>query len=367
MQPGAFRYNGDMLRIARTVALGALAALIAVSASAAQGGSDTTIDLLLQSMVISVDIPLPMWDDGPEEWGGKAPRLTFLKRSGRPELGDVYRRFFSDVKKAVGSEPITTPAYGRGTRHKGPRLSITKPGGSREGVSFYLDEYPWGFEYVNNLVETPTSVETAGSTPANRKYSYKFTEQEGIAAAKKYIDQLTPGTGPVSGDFAIREEAWFEHEKGRLFTYRLTKLYRGVPLVDDYIQVAIDGDKNLANVSYFWSKEIEEKGSTYTAIDAGLALQEAKRIVLDEFENQPPPLTLFGVKLAYINYRKNPQMLLPVWLFDCRWSETRRYENPNWDPKKSEQRYIAEVIEHKHLVAVDAFFMTMVQLLPADL
>ncbi len=352
------------------MALGTLAAMVAVSTAFAQGGggSDSTIDLLLQSMVISVDVPLPAWDDGPEEWGGKAPQLTFLKRGRQPDLGDVYKEFFRDVKKAIGSEPITSPSYGKGTRHKGPRLSIVKSGGGRrEGVSFYLDKYPWGFEYVNNLVETPTSVETAGSTPENRKYSYKFTQQEGIAAAKKYIDQLTPGTGSVSGDFTIREEAWFEHEKGRLFTYRLTKLYRGVPLVDDYIQVAIDGEKNLANVSYFWSKEIEKQGNTYTAIDAGLALQSAKRIVLDEFGNQPPPLTLFGVKLAYINYRKNPQMLLPVWLFDCRWNETRRYENPNWDPKKSEQRYLAEVVTHKHLVAVDAFFMTKVQLLPPEL
>jgi len=137
--------------------------------------------------------------------------------------------------------------------------------------------------------------------------------------------------------------------------------------VDDYIQVAIDGDKNLANVSYFWSKEIEEKGSTYTAIDAGLALQEAKRIVLDEFANQPPPLTLFGVKLAYINDRKNPQMLRPVWLFDCRWNETRHYENPNWDPQKGEQRYLAEVVTHQHLVAVDAFFMRKVRLQSPEL
>jgi len=356
-----------MLRIARTVALVAVTVAIAASAAFAQGGSDTTIDLLLQSMVISVDIPLPTWEDGPKEWGGKAPQLTFLKRGGQPDLGDVYKQFFRDVKEAVGSETITSPSYGRGTRHKGPRLSLTKPGSHREGVSFYLDRYNWGFEYVNNLVETPTSVETAGSTPANRKYSYKFTQQEGIAAAKKYIDQLTPGTGSVGGDFAIIEEAWFEHEKGRLFTYRLTKAFRGVPLVDDYVQVAIDGEKNLANISYFWSKEIGQEGNTYTAIDAGLALQTAKLIVLDEFANQPPPLTLFGVKLAYINYRKNPQMLLPVWLFDCRWSETRRYENPNWNPQKREQRYLAEVLEHKHLVAVDAFFMTKVHLLPPEL
>ncbi len=358
-----------MLGITRISALAALIVLVAANGATAQGGDsgDPSVDLLLRSMVISVDVPLPTWEEGPEEWGGNAPRLSYLKRARRPELGDVYKTFFKDVKKAVGSNPVTSPAYGKGTRYKGPRLSLVRSEGQREGVSFYLDVYDWGFEYVNNLVETPTNVETAESTPAHRKYSYKFTEKEGIAAAKKYIDQLTPGAGTATGDFAILEESRFEHEKGRLFIYRLTKTYRGVPLVDDYIQVAIDGEKNLANVSYYWSKKIEPFGNTYTAIDAGLALQSAKLIALDDFDDQPPPLTLFDTNLAYINDRQNPQIVRPVWLFDCRWNERRNFENPDWSGQKNEQRFLAEVITHKYLVLVDAFFMSRVRLLPPEL
>ncbi len=353
-----------MLRKWIRVPLAILALLLpAASASAQQGGGgDAAIQLLLQSMVIAVEIPLPTWNDGPEEWGGKAPQLSFLRRDATPELGDIYGRFFKEEKKAIGSEAITAPAYGKGTRYKGPRMSVTKRGTERVGISFYVDVYDWGFEYVNNLTEKPTNSMRKESTPDNPQYDYAFSESDGIAAAKKYIDELTPGLGAPGKGFAIHEEAWFEYEKGRLFVYRITKTHYGIPLVDDYVQVAIDGDKNLANISYFWAKGLSKYGDTYTAIDAGRALQSAKLIALDDFKNEPPPLTLFGVKLGFVNYRKDPGVLLPAWLFNLRWNETWGYEKPDWDSTKAEQRYLSEVITHDYLLGVDAFFATKVEL-----
>jgi hypothetical protein len=97
-------------------------------------------------------------------------------------------------------------------------------------------------------------------------------------------------------------------------------------------------------------------------MDAGQALQYAKMIALDEFSNQPPPLTLFNAKLAYINYRKDPTYLAPVWLFNCRWNETRNYENPNPDKNKGGTRYGSEVITHDYMVAVDVFLGKKVEL-----
>jgi len=350
--------------IYRLVIAGTAAAAAAVAAGAAAQHSDPTIDLLLQSMVISVEIPLPKWEDGPAEWGGKAPRLSFLKREARPALGDVYSKFFKNIKEMIGREPVAAPAYGQGTRYKGPRMALTKGGAERVGVSFYVDVYDWGFEYVNNLAEEPTNLLAAGATPENPRYDYKFTREEGIATAKKFLQQLTPGIGEPGAGCTVHEECWFEHAKGRLFVYRVSKSYRGVPVVDDYIQVAIDGAKNLANISYFWTHGFAKYGETYTAIDAGRALQSAKLIALDDFGNQPPPLTLFGVRLGYVNYRKNPEVLLPAWLFDLKWNEKRSYENPQWDARKAEQRFLSEVVTHEYLIGVDAFFGAKVELVP---
>jgi hypothetical protein len=352
-----------MLRNALITAL-ALLALVPFSAAAAQQKqptNDKTIELLLQSMVISIEIPLPSWNDGPNEWGGKAPKLTFIRRTEQPDLSGINAKFFGKQEN-LSTESIKSPAYGGGTRYKGPRLEKGRHAGEKVGYTFYLDKYKWGFEYVNNLAEIPTNTETSDSTAENRKYNYKYSKQDGVAAAKKFINDLTPGIGEPGASFAIKEDAWFDTTKGRLFIYRLTKSFHGVPLADDYIQVALDGEKNVANVSYFWCKAVEGYGDTYTAIDAGRAIQYAKIIALDDFANQPPPLTLFNAKLGYVNYRKDPSILLPAWLFDCRWNETRKYENPNWNPKKGGERYGTEIVVHNYMVGVDAFFGTKVEL-----
>ncbi len=327
------------------------------------GGTDKSVDLLLQSMVITVDFALPSWKDGPQAWGGKAPELAFIKRGTQPDMSAVHDKFFRNTKATLGTEPISSPAYGKGTRYKGPRLSLDKAG-ALVGYSFYLDKYTWGFEYVNNMVIAPASTETSDSTPQNRKYNFRFTKEAGVAAAKKFIADLTPGVGDAGTGFDIKEDAWFDHTKGKLFVYRLTKSCNGVPLADDYIQVALDGEKNIANVSYFWSKDVKPYGESYAALDAGISLQIAKSIVLNRFNNEPPPLTLFNAKLAYINYRKDPTILQPVWLFDCRWNETRKYENPGWDAKKGGQRYGSEVITNQYLVAVDALYGLPVEGIP---
>lgn len=331
---------------------------------AKEGGADNSINMLLQSMVITVDFALPSWKDGPQAWGGKAPVLKYIKRSAPPDLSNVNDKFFRNTKATLGTEPVSSPAYGKGTRYKGPRLSLEKKVGERVGYSFYLDKYTWGFEYVNNMIEVPASTEKPESTPQNRQYNFAFTKPDGIAAAKKFIADLTPGVGDAGTGFEIKEDAWFDHSRGKLFVYRLSKLCNGVPLADDYIQVALDGEKNIANVSYFWSKGITEYGESYPALDAGMSLQIAKQIVLDRFNNEPPPLTLFNAKLAYVNYRKDPTYLQPVWLFDCRWNETRQYENPGWDPAKGGQRYASEVITNQYLVAVDALYGLPVEGIP---
>jgi len=353
-----------MLTYRATIAAGVAVAISLVTLApdaSAQQPEDDTINLLLQSMVISVEIPLPSWEDGPAEWRGEAPELRFLRRTA-PDLKDTYAKFFKGAKETIGSSVINSPAYGKGTRYSGPRVKFYKQGQERMSVSFYLDLYKWGFEYINNLSTVPTNIMKVGSAPP--VYEYRFTKEEGIAKAKEYINKYTPGVGEAGPGFSFKEDARFEHEEERPFVYRLTKTYNGVPLVDDYIQVSLDGDRNIINISYFWSKAISPYGDSYTAIDAGRAIQSAKRIALADFNNQPPPLTLFNIRLGYINYRKDPSIVFPVWLLDCRWQETVRFENPSYDRAKGEQRYLAQVLKHEYLIGVDAFFATKAELVP---
>jgi hypothetical protein len=362
----AIRYNYPMLTYRAVIAAGVAAAiaLAAFTPGAAAQQKDPTIDLLLQSMVISVEIPLPSWEDGPAEWKGVAPDLRFLRRTA-PELGDTSAKFLKDEKESLNSSAINSLTYGKGTRYNGPRATFIKQGQERTSVSFYLDLYKWGFEYINNLSTVPSNTMKIGSAPP--VYQYRYTKEEGIAKAKEYIDKYTPGVGTAGAGFGIKEDTWFEHEGESPFVYRLTKTYNGVPLVDDYIQVSLDGDKYIVSISYFWSQVVEPYGDTYTAIDAGQALQSAKLIALDDFNNQPPPLTLFNMRLGYVNYRKDPSIVFPVWLLDCRWQETVRMENPGYDQRKAEQRYLAEVVKHDYLIGVDAFFATKVELVPPSL
>jgi len=319
----------------------------------AAGGpsGDEDVDLLLRSSVISVDFPLPT---------ESLPKLRFLSRPGLPDIGDPYHKFFTSKRMPEGSEKVISPTYGPGTRYMGPRITVVKKGKERTGISFYLDEYRFGFEFVNNTVGVPAVVEEVADEGETPKLKYAFSKQEGIKLAKKMIDRYTPGLGTVSGDFDLVESAEFQKEKGRLFVYRVTKTYRGIPLLDEYVQVALDGEKKPADVSYFWSKDLQPVEDEFTPIDASFALLQAKRIVLQKWNNQPPPLTLFNITLGYVNHRSNAKALIPAWVLECRWNEKVSIVNPS--PEGIEKRFGGRIITHTYVVAVDALVGRQVEM-----
>jgi|GEM_PF-2334789 len=344
------------------IALSVLALAIASMSIRAQeppaGGpsGDEGVDLLLRSSVISVEFPLP---DDP------LPALQFLVRESLPDLGNPYGKFFSSDRVPQGSKKITNPTYGPGIHYMGPRISLVEGSKERTGISFYLDEFPLGFEFVNNTVGVPAVVEEAAAGGESGKLKYAYDKSEGVKTARKLIEQYTPGLGTVGGDFAIVERAEFQKEKGRLFLYRVAKTYRGIPLLDEYVQVALDGEKKPANVSYFWSNDIKPVEGEFKPIDANYALLQAKRVVLEEWNNQPPPLTLFNITLGYVNHRANSKALVPAWVLECRWNEKVSIVNP--DAEGIQRRFGERIVTHSYVIAVDALIGQKVEMVAPGL
>lgn len=324
----------------------------------APGGpsGEEDVDIWLRAFAISVEIPLP---------NEPLPKLRFLARKELPDLGDPYGKFFTSDRLPEGSEKIISPVYGPGTHYMGPRITMVKKGKERTGISFYLDEYRFGFEFVNNTVGVPAVVEEVTADGESGKLKYAFSEEDGIKAAKKLIEKYTPGVGAISGDFAVVEHAEFQKEKGRLFVYRVTKTYRGVPLLDEYVQVALDGEKKPANISYFWSQDITPVDDEFQPIDANRALLQAKRIVLKEWNNRPPPLTLFNMTLAYVNHRSIPKALVPAWVMECRWNEKVNIANPG--AEGIQKRFGGRVVTHSYVIAVDALIGQKVEMVAPGL
>ena len=299
-------------------------------------------------MVISVETPIPT---------EKPPKLKFLSRRNLPDFTPYRKKFLTSERIPLGVEKIISPNYGVGTRHVGPRIKVVGKE-APTAISFYFDEYKFGYEFVNNMSTSPAVYEelTEEVDPATGlKKSitkYKFTREKGIAKAKQYIEELTPGVGTLPPEFQLVETAEFDKGGIKPFIYRLTKTYRGVPLLDDYIQVSLDGDMNLVNLSYFWSQDIEPVTQEFQAIDAGFALMQAKRIVLEEWNNNPPPLTLFGIQLAFVNHRSNTKAIVPVWLMNLKWNEVIQVQEPN--PSPTSKKFSTQVIERDLVLAVDA-------------
>jgi len=319
-------------------------------------GGDEDIDLMLRSSVIDVEIPLP---------NEPLPKLSFLVRTKLPDLGDPYGKFFTSDRLPEGSEKIVSPVYGAGTHYMGPRITMVKKGKERTGISFYLDEYLLGFEFVNNTVGIPVVVKQVEDDGEPPKLTYAFSKEEGLKLAKQLIGKYTPGVGAARGDFADIERAEFQEEKGRMFVYRVSRTYRGIPLLDEYVQVALDGEKKPANISYFWSQDIESVEEDFQPIDAQYAVLQAKRIVLKEWNNQPPPLTLFNITFGYVNHRTNSKALVPAWVLECRWNEKVSLVNP--DAQGVQKRYGEEIITHTYVLAVDALIGQKVELVPRSL
>jgi len=312
---------------------------------------DELLETLLRSMVISVETPIPT---------EKPPKLKFLSRRSLPDFTVYRKKFLTSERIPLGVEKIISPNYGAGTRYVGPRIKVVGKE-APTAISFYFDEYQFGYEFVNNMSTSPAVYEelTEEVDPATglkkSVVKYKFTREKGIAKAKEFIEKLTPGVGTLPPEFQLVETAEFGKEGIKPFIYRLTKTYRGVPLLDDYIQVTLDGDMNLVNLSYFWSQDIEPVTDEFQAIDAGFALMQAKRIVLEDWNNNPPPLTLFGIQLAFVNHRTNAKAIVPVWVMNLKWNEVIQVEEPSASQDtKSSKKFNTQVIQRDLVLAVDA-------------
>ncbi len=318
-------------------------------------------DILLPALAISIEVPIPT------EWQRS---LRFLRRTALPNISNYRQKLLTSERVPIGKISIISPSYGSGTRYEGPRFKLEgedKP----TAISFYFDEYIYGFEFVNNLASTPAVVEelTEEADPSTGVKKtiekYKFSKEEGIALAKDFIAKYTPGVTSLGQDFSIIETAEFQKEKSRPFIYRLMKAYRGVLLYDEYIQVAIDGEKKLMNLSYFWSPSIEPASDDFTVIDPGFALERVKRLVLEEWNNAPPPLTLFNIQLGFVNHRANTKAIVPVWMFNLRWNELITLENVNPGPR--EARFGKQVVERELVLAVDALTGSKFEMIPPSL
>ncbi len=324
--------------------LAATFGLIALPAVAQQVKPDKLFDEQIQQIVNSQFLTVAC--DVPQI----QPQLPVLRRSvTSTDSAALITKFFGSRDNLLGDEKIISPLWGPGTRYKSGMVlrlvtnqdfglrSIIGPTTDTEVVPVFLDVYPNGFLYINNVPHTAvhaTKVKETSVETADISYYDMYTESEGQAAAEKLIGELT-GELKAPAGCQTSVKAMVQHFGERLYAYRIMPEYitksdimdeKGnitgsqpvaVPIYDSYVHVQLDGDKMLAGIEYFWDGGITAAGDAKRCLYAPEAVIKARDGLLKEFNNQPPLLTVASIRLGYIQDRKDTAKLIPVWLFDA--------------------------------------------------
>ncbi len=278
---------------------------------------------ILEASAISVEFPLPL----------ERPTLTWLLRHKMKfNEEDLVKRF---LKGEITKQRIVSSVYGDGTGY------LSKKKGD---VEAHLKIFKYGFEYqvaaknINKGVAKfiPVSGEAeSGATMFDQGYTgfeyvgnvrgkwlSVYTTEEGKSVAQKYLNDLVGTIGNQGNDFTVKNEAVMEKIEDGLFLLNVNKYFRGVQLLDDYIQISLDADKKVVGVSYFWDDSLvpgPPPPGDKLIVDAGYAVNQAKKWVIQQSDGYPPHLTLMKMRLGYITMRGDYVTVIPVWLLACSW------------------------------------------------
>lgn len=306
-----------------------------------QGGGQQDLSLpeqLVQAQCISVEIPLPL----------DHPSLKLLRRKPIALTDDQLKSMFLSEQNVVRVEPAVYRSYGQGKRYV-------------VDDDTYLVVYRVGFEYNGDAKVGLVPVKkTAFDKDNNPVYSFAYTADDGKAAALKMVEKYV-GLPKECGDFKLvynyPDLSDVKKFDAKWFTFTISKTYRDVPLLDDYIQVVLDGDKNLVAFSYYWDDDLTPYGDETPTIDSGFAVNQAKLAAISDYNGQPPLFTLFNIKLGYVNYRKDPTVLAPVWMMELKYNEVAQKENKDQGAQGGlAPRFVTDVKHVTTYFAIDAIW-----------
>ncbi|MCB1186227.1 hypothetical protein KDL29_03590 [bacterium] len=338
------------------------AVLLCVPASAeifdqSKPSLDRTQEELFKSSFLTVDVPVPYIK----------PKLADISRNQTYGATDLINRFFGGQGNVTDKEQIVHPVWGNGTRYKsGMVLRLVESGSQTinnyedmEIVPAFLDVYSRGFVYQNNVPHQPvvkTDVEITGTYSADIDTYNSFNEKEGRTAVERLISQMF-GDLQVPSGFQSIVLAGIQDKGERLFSYYAypefiapvevpdvkggnTIVESGVPVLDVYCKVLMDGDRNLVGMEYFWDNGIKASGGVKDCYSANQALVLAREAIYKSYDKHPPLLTITNIKLGYYQSRTNSGKLEPGWLFDAWYSQKRDQLNTRGTTTFQQYEYV---------------------------
>lgn len=339
-----------------------LALLMSQSASAeifdkSNPGMDKTQEALFKSSFLTVDVPVPYIK----------PRLADIKRSRSFTADMLINNFFGGQANVMGKEPIVHPVWGNGTRYKsGMVLRLVESGSQSlseyqdtEVVPAFLDVYTRGFVYENNIPHAPvarTEMVITSETTSDVKNTEAYSAREGRNLVESLISGMF-GSLEVPAGFQSTVYSGIQEDGERLFMYRANPEYiapvevpdvnggnttmdTGIPLLDVYTHVLMDGERNLVGMEYFWDNTIAAQGGVKDCYSANQALVLAREALYKNYQSHPPLLTITNIKLGYFQSRSNSTMLVPGWLFDAWYSEKSTQLNTRGSSSYNQSQYI---------------------------
>jgi hypothetical protein len=210
-----------------------------------------------------------------------------------------------------------------------------------ESVPAFLDVYPNGFLYTNNVTHKgviATEVKVKGKADSDITYKRVYEAKDGEAA----VNQMLPGmVGELKLPKGFRKKTTqlIQNFGERLYAYHVEPEYVttysvtdktgkvvgdkpiAVPIMDSYVHVLLDGDKLLAGMEYFWDGQLSLEGSPKPCIQFAEANAAARTWLINRFHGTPPLYNVSSVKLGYVQDRSNRNLLVPAWIFDA-WYNT---------------------------------------------
>jgi len=242
-------------------------------------------------------------------------------------------------------------------------------------VPAYLDVFMGGFAYRNNIPHKPVYASThLPKTLYNDptvKYDFIYSPDEGRASAESLISEMF-GEIDVLDGFQSSVEYYVMQSGERLFYYKAHpqfkttfNVYEGsttdsagrivpiavgeeevaIPIFDRFVTVILDGEKVLAGMDYFWDNQIIPSGQLKESIPASEALLIAQDAIYEYYETYPPLITIREIKFGYIQDRRRPSTLIPVWMFDAAYARVAT-------PQEMVSNEIIKYAENKILVPI---------------
>ncbi len=227
------------------------------------------------------------------------------------------------------------------------------------GLSSIKKAFIYDFEEIKKRNEKPSS------KPLPPPIIKFITAEEARKIALDYI-KSTIGFIPQSkGKVIVEQVEEFEAAADKLYTLKLFKTILikqnqiklsstktpindfPITMVDDYIEVKVDGNKRVVSATIKWFEGDNEIADPQPGINGIEAVNAARKSAIAAYNNNPPTFTLNNIQLAYVTLREDLSLAYPVWLMDLRYNET---SDLNWKPSGNQTM---DALSHKYGTKVD--------------